>query len=78
MVNIWIVYFFILIFAAYKTTMITIIFKYEKNAKVYDIRSAKAQGVYAAGELIRVVKTDKINTLLNDGQYQVTATEIKA
>ena len=58
--------------------MKTIIFKNEKNAKVYEIRSAKAQGVYAAGELIRVVKTDKINTLLNDGQYQVTATEIKA
>lgn len=58
--------------------MKTIIFKNEKKAKVYEIRSTKAQGVYAAGELIRVVKTDKINTLLNDGQYQVTATEIKA
>ena len=56
--------------------MKTIIFKNEKNAKVYEIRSAKAQGVYAAGELIRIVKTDNINDLLNNGQYQYTATEI--
>lgn len=58
-------------------TMTTTIFKSEKNAKVYEIRSAKAQGVYAAGELIRVVKTDKINELTNGQQYEVTATEIK-
>ena len=55
-----------------------IIFKSEKNAKVYEIRSAKAQGVYAAGELVRVVKTDQINELTNGQQYEVTATEIKA
>lgn len=57
--------------------MTTTIFKSEKNAKVYEIRSAKAQGIYAAGELIRVVKTDKINELTNGQQYEVTATEIK-
>lgn len=56
--------------------MKTIISKNEKNAKVYEIRSAKAQGVYAAGELIRIVKTDNINDLLNNGQYEYTATEI--
>ncbi len=54
-----------------------VIFKSEKKAKVYEIRSAKNQGIYKAGELIRTVKTDNINELLNDGQYQVTATEIK-
>ncbi len=58
--------------------MKTIIFKNEKNAKVYEIRSAKAQGVYADGELIRIVKTDNINELTNDEQYEVTATQIKA
>jgi hypothetical protein len=57
--------------------MTTVIFKSEKNAKVYEIRSAKAQGVYTAGELIRVVKTDKIEKLIENGQYEVTATEIK-
>ena len=60
-----------------KNKMKTTIFKSEKNAKVYEIRSAKKQGVYAAGELIRVVKTDKINELTNGQQYEVTATEIK-
>ena len=57
--------------------MTTIIFKNEKNAKVYEIRSAKDQGIYRAGELIRKVKTDKINELNNGYQYEVTATEIK-
>ena len=57
--------------------MTTTIFKSEKNAKVYEIRSTKSQGVYAAGELIRVVKTDKINELINEQQYEVKATEIK-
>ncbi|MCB9032239.1 MAG: hypothetical protein H6553_00220 [Chitinophagales bacterium] len=57
--------------------MKTIIFKSEKKAKVYEIRSAKNQGIYKAGELIRTVKTDNINELLNDGQYEVTAAEIK-
>lgn len=58
--------------------MTTVIFKSEKNAKVYEIRSVKGQGVYSAGELIRIVKTDKINELTNGQQYEVTATEIKA
>ena len=57
--------------------MKTIIFKSEKKAKVYEIRSAKNQEIYKAGELIRTVKTDNINELLNDGQYEVTAAEIK-
>jgi hypothetical protein len=61
--------------------MTTTIFKSEKNAKVYEIRSAKAQGVYAAGELIRVVKTDDINQLIECNEsnqfYNFTATEIK-
>ena len=57
--------------------MKTIIFKSEKNAKVYEIRSAKNQGVYVAGELVRTVKTDSINELNQDGQYQFTATEVK-
>lgn len=57
--------------------MTTTIFKSEKNAKVYEIRSAKAQGIYAAGELIRKVKTDNINELTINGQYEVIATEIK-
>jgi hypothetical protein len=58
--------------------MKTIIFKSEKNAKVYEIRSAKAQGIYAAGELIRIVKTDKIEELTNDTYQEVTAIEVKA
>lgn len=57
--------------------MTTIIFKSEKKAKVYEIRSAKNQGIYKTGELMRTVKTDNINELLNDGQYEVRATEIK-
>ena len=57
--------------------MKTIIFKSEKNAKVYEIRSAKDQGVYKSGELVRTVKTDNINELNQDGQYQFTATEVK-
>lgn len=57
--------------------MTTIIFKSKKKAKVYEIRSAKAQGCYAAGELMRIVKTDNIENLNQDGQYQVTATEVK-
>ena len=58
-------------------TMKTIIFKSEKNAKVYQVISAKAQGVYAQGEIIRTVKTDNIEKLNNDGQYQVITKEIK-
>lgn len=57
--------------------MTTIIFKNEKKAKVYEIRSAKDQGVYKAGELIRRVKTDNIEKLNENGQYQVIATEVR-
>jgi len=57
--------------------MNTVIFKSEKNAKVYEIRSVKQQGVYNAGELIRTVKTDNINEVTNGIQYEVRATEIK-
>lgn len=57
--------------------MTTIIFKNEKKAKVYEIRSTKDQGCFKTGELIRKVKTDNIEKLNENGQYQVTATEIK-
>ena len=57
--------------------MTTTIFKSEKNAKVYEIRSVKEQGIYKAGELIRTVKTDNIEKLTENGQYEVKATEIK-
>ena len=57
--------------------MTTIIFKSEKNAKVYEVRSAKNQGCYKENELIRVVRTDKIENLINDGQYQEIASEVK-
>lgn len=57
--------------------MKTIIFKSEKNAKVYEVRSAKNQGCYKENELMRIVKTDKIENLLNDGQYQEIAIEVK-
>ena len=57
--------------------MKTIIFKSEKKAKVYEIRSAKIQGFYKENELMRTVKTDKIENLINDGQYQEIAIEVK-
>ena len=57
--------------------MKTIIYKSEKNAKTYEIRSAKNQGVYSENELIRTVKTDNINEVINDTQYEVRAVEIK-
>ena len=50
--------------------MKTIIFKSEKKAKVYEVRSSKNQGCYKENELIRIVKTDNINELINNGQYQ--------
>ena len=43
--------------------MTTIIFKSEKKAKVYEIRSAVKQHIYSVNELIRIVKTDNINEL---------------
>jgi hypothetical protein len=60
-----------------RNDMTTTIFKNENKAKVYEIRSAKDQGIYKTGELIRTVKTDNIEKLTENGQYQVTATEIK-
>lgn len=56
--------------------MKTIIFKNENKAKHYEIKSAKDQGVYKAGELIRKVKTDNISEVMNDGTYEVIAIEI--
>ena len=57
--------------------MKTIIFKSEKKAKIYEVRSLINQGVYSKNELIFKVKTDNIDSIINDTQYQVTATEIK-
>jgi len=57
--------------------MKTIIFKSEKKAKVYQVISAKKQGVYLEGEIIRTVKTDNIEKLNTNGQYEVTVNEIK-
>jgi hypothetical protein len=54
--------------------MKTIIFKNEKKAKVYEIRSTKNQGCYKENELIQIVKTDKIELLIND-QYETRAIE---
>lgn len=59
----------------YLCIMKTIIFKSEKNAKVYDVRSVKNQGVYKENELLMVVKTDKIEEIVNDLNYEVRATE---
>jgi len=57
--------------------MKTIIFKSEKNAKVYEIRSAKDQHIYKAGELVRKVKTDSIDKLMEDDTLKLIATEVK-
>lgn len=55
--------------------MQTIIFKSEKKAKVYQIESTKDQGAYKANELIRVVKTDNIQEIISDLNYEVRAIE---
>lgn len=57
--------------------MKTIIFKSEKNAKVYEVRSAINQGCYSQNELMRTIKTDNIENLINDGQYKEIAIEVK-
>ena len=57
--------------------MKTIIFKSEKNAKVFEIRSAIKQHIYSENEIIRTVKTDNINKLLEDEKLTVTTKEIK-
>ena len=56
--------------------MKTIIFQDDKKAKVYEIRSTKDQGCYSKGELIRRVKTDDINQLNQNGQYETESIEI--
>jgi len=45
--------------------MTTIIFKSEKKAKNYEIIASKAFHIYSAGELLRRVKTDKIEELID-------------
>jgi hypothetical protein len=58
--------------------MTTIIFKNEKKAKVYEVRAAKPFHIYSAGELIKRVKTDKIENLNeNYATDEITVTEIK-
>ena len=58
--------------------MTTIIFKNEKKAKAYEVRAAKAFHIYSAGELIKRVKTDKIENLNeNYAADEITVTEIK-
>lgn len=47
--------------------MKTIIFKNENKAKIYKIYSNKDQGCYKKDELMRIVKTDDISKLINDG-----------
>ena len=56
--------------------MKTIIFKSEKNAKTYKEIALTSNGVYVKGEVIRTVKTDKIEKLTN-GMYQITFEEVK-
>lgn len=53
--------------------------RYEsKKAKVYEVRAAKAFHIYSAGELIKRVKTDKIENLNeNYATDEITVTEIK-
>jgi len=58
--------------------MTTTIFKSERKAKIYEIRSSKNQGIYLKDELIRTVKTDNINEIINGLQYEVKSIEIKA
>ena len=56
--------------------MKTIIFKSEKKAKVYEIRSAIKQHIYSANELIYIVKTDNINEL-NQYDLHLIINEVK-
>lgn len=59
-----------------KQTMKTIIFKNEKKAKVYKEISLLNQGIYTKGEIIRTIKTDKIENLTNE-YYSTTFEEVK-
>lgn len=56
--------------------MRTVIFKSENNAKIYEIRSAKNQGIYKAEELISKIKTDEVEEVTSRLQYEVIATEV--
>lgn len=56
--------------------MKTIIFKSEKNAKTYKEISLETAGIYNEGEVIRTVKTDKIENLENS-QYKTKFEEVK-
>lgn len=56
--------------------MKTIIFKSEKNVKIYKEIALISDGIYNKGEVIRTVKTDKIENLTN-GMYQTTFEEVK-
>ena len=57
--------------------MKAVIFKSDKNAKVYQVRSSINQGCYKEDELIMIVRTDEINKLLVDEQYERYAVEIR-
>ena len=57
--------------------MKTLIFKSEKKAKYYEIRSAKDQGVYKKDELIMRIKTDNIEKCLQNNQYEYYSVENK-
>lgn len=51
--------------------MRTIVFNSESKAKEYKIISVRTQGIYNAGEVIEIVKTDNINKLLEGKQHEV-------
>lgn len=55
--------------------MVIMIFKNEKKAKVYEIRSTMNQGCYKENELLRIVKTDQIDSCVNGSMYKVKAIE---
>jgi hypothetical protein len=57
--------------------MKTIIFKSEKKAKNYEIRSLIKQHIYSENELIKTVRTDNIDKILEDEKLKVIAKEIK-
>lgn len=72
----YIVYIYTQITTTKLNNMKTIIFKNENKAKTYKEISLSNQGVYTKGEVIRTVKTDKVEKLTN-GMYQTTFKEVK-
>ena len=56
--------------------MKTIIFKNEKKAKIYKEICLETDGCYLKGQIIRMVKTDKIENLTNE-YYKTTFEEVK-